>query len=179
MPTNYFEALRKLPIFRGLSKDDVLEISRLFRTLNCEAGTVVCREGEAAKSVFVIETGCVRVEKATNHGDQQILAHLESPTVIGEVALLDGAPRSATVIADTTLKLHRIDRAEFDGLRAQFRPSAFKVVRNLAMMMCDRLRDTNEKIDSFFADPEASLAAMRQRQKELFQKRQANRGQES
>jgi CRP-like cAMP-binding protein len=95
--------------------------------------------------------------------DQEI-ARVGAGAIVGEMALLDGQPRSATVSAVDAATLYRIDRAAFTVLRANLRPAAFKVIRTLARTLCARLREINGSIEEFWADPERSLAEMKERQ---------------
>jgi CRP-like cAMP-binding protein len=174
--SHYTRFLSHLPVFRGLNEREIAEFVQAFNPQQYKDGEVICREGDPGDAVFVVESGAIRVSKKTEQGDVQQIATLQAPTVIGEMALLDEEPRSATVQAVGQVSLYRIDSAEFNLLRRNWSTAAFKVIRNLAGMLCRRLRETNEEIDRFYADPHASLETMRQRQQDLWQKRQHMRG---
>ncbi|MCC6811815.1 MAG: cyclic nucleotide-binding domain-containing protein [Deltaproteobacteria bacterium] len=171
--TRFAALLGHLPVFRGLNDLEAGEIAALMHLEQKPAGAVLCKEGEAGDAIFVLETGVAVASKKTAQGDEQELATIEAPSVIGELALIDGAARSATVRLKTAAQVYRISVKDFDALRAKFHPGAYKVMRNLALMLCERLRDTNERVSEFYANPEASLQAMQKRQKELWAKRQA------
>lgn len=168
---HYVQFLSHLPVFASLTNSEIADIVRLFKPMSVAPGTLLCREGEPGTGIFVIEKGSVEIMKATVQGDTQVVAILPAPTVVGEMALIDGAHRSASARAVDAVTAYRIDCAEFNALRRAWNPSAYKVIYNLTRMLCDRLRDTNDKIEAFFADPHASLAAMQARQNDLLKQR--------
>ena len=108
------EALRKLRETRLFSTvgSDLLEEAVAGSLLRSEpSGTVLCREGEYADTLFVIITGSVEVGVATSSQDYVMLALMEAGDVFGEMAVLSGNPRSATVLAHgpvTVLELPRL-----------------------------------------------------------------------
>ena len=155
--SHYSRFLSHLPIFSHLTGEEIADIARTFKPIKLQAGTVICREKDEGDSMIVIVSGEVTVAKSTAQGDDQVLATLKAPTVVGEMAILDGSPRSATVTSTGNGDGYRIDRQEFELLRANGNVAAYKVIRNLGRMLCERLRDTNELITSFFAHPDSSL----------------------
>ena len=174
--SHYARFLSHLPIFKGLNPEEIADIARLFKPVQVKAGQEVCREGEPGDAVFVIESGQLEVLKKAEQGDEQSLATLNGPTVVGEMALLDGVERSATVRAKTDVSLYRIERKDFSLLRNEYNLAASKVIRNLGLILAHRLRHTNERVSEFFRDPEKSLKAMQARQKALWQQRLKDRG---
>ena len=174
--SHYARFLSHLPIFANLSGEEIADIARIFKPIKLEPGKVLCREGDLGDAMIVITSGQVKVEKSTVQGDEQLIATLTAPTVVGEMAILDGSARSATVTSIDSGDGYQIDRGEFDLLRNNGNVAAYKVIRNLGRMLCERLRDTNGLITAFFGDPNASLDLMQQRQKELWKKRLEERG---
>jgi CRP-like cAMP-binding protein len=164
-----------LPVFKNLQDAEIADIVRIFKIEQKQDGQILCNEGDPGDCMYIVESGAVQISKKTEQGDLQVLATINAPTVVGEMALLDGAPRSATVKAVGSTQLYRIDRLQFGVLRNNWSTAAYKVIFNLATILCARLRSTNEKIDQFFQDPETALAKMKNRQNELWQRRQASR----
>ncbi len=72
-------------------------------------------------------------------------------SIVGELALIDGAPRSATVRAVKACSLLRLDRKEFQYLRRNRRPAAIRVLRGLAITLAERQRATNAHIERLFS----------------------------
>jgi CRP-like cAMP-binding protein len=90
------DALRKIEIFRGLGRHQLKEIARVVDEVHTEAGQVLVRQGEMGHEFALLVEGRARVER-----DGRTIATLESGDFFGEMSLLDGKPRSATIISET------------------------------------------------------------------------------
>ena len=101
------EALAELDLFRGCSGRDLATIARLTYPVCRPAGAVLCREGSHGAEAFVVVSGTL----AVTVGDS-LIALLGPGEIAGEVALLDGGPRTATVTALTPVRLLVMSRAE-------------------------------------------------------------------
>jgi CRP-like cAMP-binding protein len=93
-----FDALRNVETFRPLSDEQVRDLARHARLERYTAGEALVRQGEAGRSLFVVRTGDVRIEKADGSSTRE-LARLGPGSFFGEMSLLTGEPRSASVIA--------------------------------------------------------------------------------
>lgn len=164
-----------LPLFKGLSPNEISNVAELFHRVAAGPGQVIFGEGDTSLAMYVLESGCAEVRKRTAQGDSQVLATLNAPSVFGEVGLVDGAPRSASVVAATHISLLRVNFSDFAALKAAWNPAAYKIIRNIAITMCERLRDTTARINDFFADPETSLRQMQERQQQLWRARESGR----
>jgi CRP/FNR family transcriptional regulator, cyclic AMP receptor protein len=98
------DVLQKVPLFRDLSKRQLDEIAKHADEIEGKPGEVLVRQGEVGHELIIIVEGSARVER-----DGQVIAHLKSGDFLGEMSLLDGKPRSATVITEipgTLLVIH-------------------------------------------------------------------------
>ena len=166
-PTDFAAYLKQIPLFRELSADECMDIVRACAIKPTKAGTVLCREGDPGDSMFVVESGEVHIGARTAQGTDEELGRQGPRTVVGEMALLDGNPRSATVTLTADGTIWRLAKADFDVLRGALRPASFKVIRYLATVLCTRLRELDGKLEGFFARPVEALALMRKRQAAL------------
>lgn len=107
------------------------------------AGQPVCREGERDGTLFIVVEGTARVVKEDGSGGHQVLASLGPGHTLGEMALVDGSPRSATVVAADDLLLLALSRAGLDRLCEERPKLAVKVLRKLAVFLSQRLRQTS------------------------------------
>jgi CRP/FNR family transcriptional regulator, cyclic AMP receptor protein len=105
------ERLAGIPLFSGAKRRELDRISQLCTEVKVPAGRVLCHEGETGQEFFVIEAGTVSV----TIGGQQV-ATLDAGGFFGELALLDGGPRTATVTAQTEVTVLVLDRREFTAL---------------------------------------------------------------
>jgi len=97
--------LPRVPIFSDLSREAFVELTRAMGLRRANEGEVVIREGETETSFFVVATGTLAVSKRDDRGDAVVLARLGEGDFFGEMALLSGAPRAATVIAEEPTEL--------------------------------------------------------------------------
>jgi CRP/FNR family transcriptional regulator len=135
----------KIRLFSSLDGDELNELLRSIRPVQLKADQILFSEGDPGDAAYVIESG--RLEVYLERPDREItLATLEPGAILGEIALLDGLARTASARATEDVSLFRIDKAEFDFLRRNLRPAAFKVIRGISMTVCERLRETNAMI---------------------------------
>ena len=96
------DELAALEIFEGCRPDALVPLARQLRPLNATAGRVLMRQGERAESFLLIDSGKAEVTHTDSEGVPTVL-ELSSPMIVGEIALLREAPRTATVIATEPL----------------------------------------------------------------------------
>src|SRR5215217_2735641 len=93
------EALKRAPLFQGLSRKELVQLARLSDDLEVAPGKVLCKEGETGQEFFVIIDGKVEVKAKGRR-----VASLGAGDFVGEIALLERIPRTATVTAETPLR---------------------------------------------------------------------------
>jgi cAMP-dependent protein kinase regulator len=130
-------------LFRSLDEDGRRELLNRGRIVSFPAGSLILREGEPGESFFVVDQGVVEVSThAAAAGGEIPLTTLQRGAFFGEVAVLTGSPRTATVTALTDVHAVAFDKADVDELLA----SNAKARRLLQAVMTGRARDTAEKI---------------------------------
>ena len=121
------EHLREALLLEGSSDDALRRIAQMADEIAVPAGYVLVYEGDWGDEVFVVADGEARV---TAGG--RTLAVLGASAVIGEIAVLDPAPRTATVTALTSMRCFVLNRDAFDALLDEFPLIARRMVSNLA-----------------------------------------------
>jgi CRP-like cAMP-binding protein len=124
----------------GLASQFLASLTAASLTLKVPAGRVVFRKGDPANGCYLIVNGAVKVTLPAAGGQEALLAILSKGDIVGEMALLDRQPRSATVAAVRPCELSYISTAAFDRL-AQ---TDIEVHRQLLRVMTARLRASNE-----------------------------------
>jgi CRP-like cAMP-binding protein len=119
--------LRAAELFAALPGEDLARIALLAEEERRGAGEEVFREGDVADALYLVASGRVKVLRAG-----AVVADLGERDVFGEMAVLDPAPRSATVRAATDVVLLRIRREDFQDLLAEELEVARAVIRVLA-----------------------------------------------
>ncbi|MGA3030802.1 MAG: Crp/Fnr family transcriptional regulator [Candidatus Limnocylindrales bacterium] len=112
------DALGRCRLFAGMGKDSLHAISRTLRTRRFRRGEVLFHEGDPGDALFVVASGAVKVVVPSEDGDEAILATLRRGDFLGELALLDGAPRSASAIALEQTEVMALPREQFRALVA-------------------------------------------------------------
>jgi CRP/FNR family transcriptional regulator, cyclic AMP receptor protein len=132
----FLDHLSEVPLFSALSKRDLQLVARAAEDVNVDAGKVLVTEGSAGTEFFVIVGGKARV---TRRGRK--VADLGPGQFFGELALLDRAPRNATVVAETPMELLVLGQREFAALIDEVPGLAHKLLAGLAR----RLREHDAK----------------------------------
>lgn len=121
-----YDFLRKIPLFADLSEDDLSRLCEMVEQVRLPAGQELFAEGDPGDRAYVIEKGELEVVK-TSGGRPVLLAVRKPGEVIGEIALLEDTPRTATVRARSDAQLLAINQEQFDRL-IEHSPSAARVL---------------------------------------------------
>jgi CRP-like cAMP-binding protein len=108
---SFVDTLGTVPLFSACSKKELQMVAKSAERVTLPAGHVVVTEGAAGTEFFVVIDGKARVER---HGRQ--VASIGAGGFFGDLALLDRAPRNASVIADTELEVAKLGQRAFDAL---------------------------------------------------------------
>ncbi|HEX9681759.1 MAG TPA: cyclic nucleotide-binding domain-containing protein [Acidimicrobiales bacterium] len=130
------DVLATVPLFSACAKKDLSTIARVADEVTAPAGKELVREGDTGHEFFLILDG-----KATVRRDGEDVATLGSGGFFGEMALLDRLPRSASVIADTDMRLLVIGRREFGGVIDEVPGLGHKLLQAMA----HRLREADAR----------------------------------
>ncbi|MCO4772429.1 MAG: cyclic nucleotide-binding domain-containing protein [Deltaproteobacteria bacterium] len=115
-------------------------------------GDVLIEEGADGSSILFISEGEVQVTRAGAN-----LAVLTVGAAIGEMALLDPAPRSATVVAKGAVEVIELDRATVWGMLAAGDSAAVKILQGITATVCARLGDVNQKVQEEVVRPRGNV----------------------
>ncbi len=124
------EAVNEVPLFASLRPDDAAKVARLFKERRFAAGETVTKEGSGAAAFFLIQSGEAIVSV---RGERR--AELKPGDHFGEVALIDGGERSATVTATTELVCYGLTFWDFRPLVAENGAIAWGLLQSLAKML--------------------------------------------
>lgn len=145
---------QSVKLFSGLAHDDIREFLANCRRRDVAPGEAVICQGEYGSEMFVIVSGLLEVQQETS-ADVHVLAALEPGDVFGELAILDQLPRSATVRAVSQSIVLMFDR----GSLVRIPLVVPKLFRNIALILSERLRDTNEMLSITLSTPRAPVHA--------------------
>jgi len=130
-------------ILGGLGVGDRLRVADLAQLVVQPAGAVIFFQGDPPDALYVVRRGLVHVVQAVADGRERLLVALGPGSGFGEIALLDGEPRSATAIARRDTELVRIPRAAFLDLVARRPELALSVIQ----VLCGRVRTNDARVE--------------------------------
>ncbi|MBI5543052.1 MAG: cyclic nucleotide-binding domain-containing protein [Deltaproteobacteria bacterium] len=140
--------LSTIPLFAEVTAAEAMEVIRLLRRVDLAPGEVLFEKGGPPLAMWLLGEGC-EVEVSVPRGAATrpvVLSTLEATQTVGEMALIDDSPRSATATVVRGGQAQRIEATDFEALRARFHPAAFKMIRRLASEMAGRLRTISRRI---------------------------------
>jgi CRP-like cAMP-binding protein len=138
------ESLRKIPLFAGVGDDDLEDVAAHLIERRFPRNATIVEEGLPGDYMYVIREGRVKVTKLSEEGREKILQMLGEGAFFGEMALLDQAPRSATVKTLSPVRLLALSRADFLSVLRRSPDLAMAVIQELTR----RLRETDEQASS-------------------------------
>ena len=136
--------LKHIPLFASLKDIELEAINQLSFTKKCPKDTIILLENEEGDALFIIIKGKVKVTTFSESGKEVIFSMLKEGDFFGDMSLLDGNPRSATVISIEDSELRLIRRNDFKTLMQKYPEIALKLLEELT----SRLRKADERIES-------------------------------
>ncbi|HEX7836610.1 MAG TPA: DUF1003 domain-containing protein [Kofleriaceae bacterium] len=131
--------MKAIPLFESLGDEDLFALAGKLREVSVEAGHGVFAQGDEGDAMYVIEDGAVDI--VAGSGKQKvILASLFKQQYFGELALLDGAPRSASAVASRATRLLALERDDFVEFIKRRPDAALAIMHEVG----ERMRATNE-----------------------------------
>lgn len=154
-PDRARKVLEKCALFSALDERSRTELASAARSRHFTAGEAICRLGDRGESMMAVVVGVVRISLSTAKGKEIILADLRPGELLGEIALLDGKPRSADATALTNCELMVLERRDVVPFLER-NPSA---CMKLMEILCGRIRRADERMsDIAFFDLPVRLA---------------------
>jgi CRP/FNR family cyclic AMP-dependent transcriptional regulator len=150
------ETLATVPFFSGLDAPSLESVGRGMRARRFRRGEVIFHLGDPGDALFIVMSGAIKIMLPSDTGDEAILATLRGGDVFGELALLDGAPRSATAVALEPTETLILPRAQFRELLAT-EPAIRDAL--LAALAGELRRLTNHVEELHFLDITGRLAS--------------------
>lgn len=130
-----------LPIFAGLGDEEIFNLAQLSTQQLFPGGSTVFKQGDPGTEAYIIVRGSVDI---ILDGHETPLARIRSGNIFGELAFLDGAPRTANAVTAEPTILLAMPREEFDMMRVMDPNLGMIVIYNLALALAAKLRHTDQ-----------------------------------
>lgn len=142
-PRDLARLLAVNPFFASLGPDAVAAIAALCVTRSLEAGRTLFLKGDPGDALYAIRRGQIRIATGTEDGQRRTLNLLGAGDVFGEIALLDGRPRTASAVASEPTELFVVLRRDFLALIQRSPPVAVQVIE----LLCARIRWMSDRTE--------------------------------
>jgi len=141
------EEILGLPQFEGLDDDQFGLIAELLEERRIKAGEDVFAEGDQPDGMYILRHGALDVRIRVGEEGTEASVHVIKPVeIFGEIAFLDAAPRTATVGALEDSEVLYLSNASYQELAFKFPPIDHTIIRNMAVTLARRLRDTDSRL---------------------------------
>ncbi len=138
------EYLKNIPLFKHLRDQQIKEIAARCRRLQYKKGNTIFYKTEEGTDLYIVLSGRLKAVLTDDEGDEIVLALFDKGAFFGELSLLDGRGRSATIVADIDSELAVLNKADFLDLVSRDP----KIAIELMMTLVERLRKADEMIES-------------------------------
>src|SRR5712672_2743097 len=135
--------LRKHPYFCDLDPEAFDQLCRYAKHLTLKRGATIVSKGDPGNSLIAVISGTVKISVSSPDGRSAILNLIGPGETFGEIAVLDGQPRSADAIANTNCEIFVIDRREFLPFVRSHPELAMKFIE----LLCAKLRWTSDQVE--------------------------------
>lgn len=136
--------LRHLPIFSRLPEDQLAKVARVARYRRVPRSTPIVHAGDPTDALYVLVNGSIKVMNTNEEGREVILSILGPGEFFGEMGMIDGSPRSATVVSIEACEVISIAKEDFGKVLAENYEIALHIMKSLVQ----RLREADRKIEN-------------------------------
>lgn len=133
-----------IPLFNDLDYEETRIIEPLLDLRSIKAGTLIYAQGEHADSLCSVVDGELEAVKQPKEGAERVIAVLGKGDSVGEMALIDGLTRSASIRAKTAARILILKREDFNRLIKQHPQISIKILKQIARRLSMNLRKTTE-----------------------------------
>jgi len=138
------EYIKNIPLFKALKDSQLMEIAARCKSARYKKGDVIFHKTDLSTDLYIVNSGKLKAVLADDEGDEMVLAQFEKGAFFGELSLLDGKGRSATIVADSDAELAVLKKEVF--LELLYKEP--KIAVELMATLVERLRKADELIES-------------------------------
>lgn len=146
-----FKNIRGSHMLQGISDTDLRKLADVCEKRQMSEGTTIFIENMPGEALFLISKGIVRVSKMFAEGDEKTLVVLGPEDIFGEMAIVDGLPRSATARVAEDAELISLKKQDFEKLCKQESGLALQLIMNIVKVFSKRIREANDEYRDMLA----------------------------
>ena len=141
--------LNNIPMFDKLNFKEIRTLALQMQVKTYKEDEILCYEGEKGDFVFFVVSGTLEVFKTSRIADDIVIATLGKGRTIGEMAIIDDYPRSATIRAKTQAVLLILTRERFDHIIYEYPTIGIKVLKGISRQISLNLRKTSSRLAEY------------------------------
>jgi CRP/FNR family transcriptional regulator, cyclic AMP receptor protein len=145
------DEVKEFEIFRGLTPSEVFLLLKAARTIEFDTEEVILREGAVGENFYLVLEGEVEARRSLFTKPGSFNLRIGRGSVLGEMAFLLHCPRSMTVVAANRCKLIEIDQDRFNELLEARLTAPYKLIRNIAIILAERLHNLDRTHEQLLA----------------------------
>jgi len=134
-----YDSLKRLPIFEGLSMDELKDVYHLGSHMEFAPGEVLIEQGQPGQSLFIIREGKVKVCVIAGDTEAEV-AEMDADSYVGEMSLIDESPTSARVVAKDATNAFVLSRDALSSYMLRHDHVALRIYKSFARTLAERLR---------------------------------------
>lgn len=143
-----WEVIKQSEIFKDLEEDELEQVAEICEVQELKFDEYIFREGDEGDRLYIISKGEVRISRDVPGTGEEAIAILKQGACFGEMAVLDPSERSTDAISNSRCTLLSISRSDFELLLDSDRDLAHKLLWSVVRLLCQRLRITNDNLQS-------------------------------
>lgn len=140
-----FSPLKDSIMLQGFTGIDLARLAGYCEMRKMTPGTTVFIENMPGESLFLVKQGTINISKMFAEGDEETLVVIGPAEIFGEMAIIDGLPRSATARVAEAAELISLNKTSFERLCTDDAVLALKLIRNIVRVFSKRVREANEE----------------------------------
>ena len=140
-----FSTIKGSLMLQGFADEELSRFAGFCELRKMDEGTTVFIENMPGESLFLIRKGTIRISKMFAEGDEQTLIVLGPEDIFGEMAVVDGLPRSATARVAEDAELISLKKQDFEKLGQEDGALALKLLINIAKVFSRRVREASDE----------------------------------
>jgi len=160
MATRY-DALRRVALFGDFSDTQCDALAAVLRPRRVAAGTIVFEQGAPGDTMVVVVEGRLAVDLKDRRGKHTIIGEMLPGEIVGDMAVIDPAPRSATIRAASDVLIYELNRDGLRQLRDSSPAAAAAITSAIIQGVTRRLRQVDERIEKRLHPAQPTAAAKR------------------
>ena len=139
------ETLLSSHLTNDMVESEINALVEIAKERTYKSGKIIIHEDSKTRDLYIVHVGkaTVKISLPSDIGHQEVIYAMRDGQIFGELSLVDGSPRSATVIAETEVITFRFDYDELMKLLEKQPRIGFHLMRNLAVIISARMRNTN------------------------------------